>query len=50
MGIRLHWSFEDTAEFEGTLEEKLIKFREARDLIDRWVHSWLLELGEGLTG
>ena len=46
MGIRLHWSFEDPAEFDGTPEEKLPKFREVRDLIGTRVHSWLAELGE----
>jgi arsenate reductase len=45
MGTRLHWSFEDPAAFEGTLEEKLAKFREIRDQIDERVRSWLVEMG-----
>jgi arsenate reductase (thioredoxin) len=45
MGVRLHWSFEDPAAFEGTQEEKLAKFREIRDQIDEQVRSWLIEMG-----
>ena len=45
MGIRMHWSFEDPAAFEGSQDEKLAKFREVRDLIDRQVRSWLAEKG-----
>ena len=32
---RMHWSFEDPAKFEGSEEEKLTKFREVRDLIEK---------------
>jgi len=42
---RLHWSFEDPAAFEGTDEEKLNKFREIRDEINRKVQDWLFEKG-----
>ena len=38
---RLHWSFEDPAAFQGTDEEKLDKFREIRDAIERKVQQWL---------
>ena len=38
---RMHWSFEDPAAFEGTEEEKLVKFREIRDLIEQKVLNWL---------
>ncbi len=38
---RLHWSFEDPAAFEGTDAEKLEKFRQVRDQIDRKVRAWL---------
>ncbi len=41
---RLHWSFEDPARFEGTAEQKLAKFREVRDLIDRHLQAWLVAL------
>src|SRR5690349_16300584 len=34
---RMHWSFEDPARFEGTEEEKLARFREIRDLIEKKV-------------
>ena len=42
---RIHWSFEDPAAFEGTDQEKLNKFREIRDQIDRKIQAWLLEKG-----
>src|SRR3972149_5610853 len=32
---RMHWTFQDPAAFEGTEEEKLAKFREVRDLIEK---------------
>ena len=40
---RLHWSFEDPAEFEGSQEEKLAKFRQVRDLIDQKIRNWIVE-------
>ena len=43
--LRLHWSFEDPAAFEGSEPEKLAKFREVRDQIDQRLRSWLLEQG-----
>jgi len=42
---RMHWSFEDPAAFEGSDEEKLEKFRQIRDLIERKIKSWLAEQG-----
>jgi len=44
---RLHWSFEDPAVFEGSEEEKLVKFRQIRDQIQDKVRSWLKETGKG---
>lgn len=41
VNTRLHWSFEDPARFEGTEEEKLAKFREVRDLIERRIKEWV---------
>jgi arsenate reductase (thioredoxin) len=41
---RLFWPFEDPVAFEGTDEEKLAKFREIRDQIDRRIIQWLREL------
>ena len=38
---RMHWSFEDPATFEGTDTEKLVKFREVRDLIEKKIKEWL---------
>jgi len=42
---RMHWSFEDPAAFEGTDDEKLTKFREIRDQIERRIKAWLKEQG-----
>lgn len=38
---REHWSFEDPAEFEGSETEKLAKFREIRDLINKKIQDWI---------
>lgn len=40
---RMHWSFEDPARFEGTEGEKLARFREIRDLIERKIKEWVTE-------
>jgi len=45
--IRLHWSFEDPAHFEGPDEEKLDKFREVRDQTEARIRSWLA--GQGIV-
>jgi arsenate reductase (thioredoxin) len=42
--IRLDWSFEDPAAFQGTEEQKLNKYREVRDQIRERIESWLREL------
>ena len=42
---RMHWSFQDPAAAEGTEEEKLAKFREVRDLIEKKIKKWLVEQG-----
>jgi len=42
VNIRLHWSFEDPARFEGTEAEKLAKFREVRDQIEKKVKEWVI--------
>ena len=42
-GKHAHWDFEDPAAFEGSQEEKLAKFREIRDQIDRRIQAWLAE-------
>lgn len=41
VGQRLFWPFEDPVEFEGTLEERLAKFREVRDAIEERLLAWL---------
>lgn len=38
---REHWSFQDPAAIEGTDEQKLAKFREVRDQIERRIKSWV---------
>jgi arsenate reductase len=43
---RLTWPFEDPAQFEGTEEERLQKFREVRDKIDERLQRWLASLDE----
>ena len=43
VNTRMHWSFEDPAKFEGTEEEKLAKFREVRDLMEKRIKNWLSE-------
>ena len=40
---RIHWSFEDPARFEGSDEEKLARFREVRDLIEKKIKLWVAE-------
>lgn len=42
---RMHWSFQDPAAIEGSEEEKLAKFREVRDLMEKKIRSWLQEQG-----
>jgi arsenate reductase len=41
VNIRMHWSFEDPARFEGSEAEKLAKFREVRDLIEKRIKAWV---------
>lgn len=41
VNTRLHWSFEDPARFAGTEEEKLLKFREVRDQIEKRIKEWV---------
>jgi arsenate reductase (thioredoxin) len=43
MGKRMYWPFEDPAAQQGTDGEKLAKFREIRDQIDKRVLAWLAE-------
>jgi arsenate reductase len=43
IGQRLHWSFEDPAGSGGSDDEKLAKFREVRDRIERRIKEWLIE-------
>lgn len=40
---RLHWAFEDPASFNGSDEEKLEKFREVREQINKKIKNWLAE-------
>jgi arsenate reductase len=38
---RLHWSFADPSSFTGSLEIRLQKTREVRDLVERQVTDWI---------
>jgi arsenate reductase len=38
---RLHWPIDDPAAFEGSEEETLAKFREARDEVEQHILAWL---------
>ena len=44
---RLHWPFEDPAAMTGSGDEKLAKFREVRDQIERRIKGWLEEMKGG---
>ena len=41
VNTRMHWSLEDPAVFEGTEEQKLAKFREVRNLLERKIIGWV---------
>lgn len=43
VNTRMHWSFEDPAKIKGTEQEKLAKFRELRDLIEKKVIEYVAE-------
>ena len=43
INTHLHWSFEDPSAFEGTDAQKLEKFRQIRDQIEKRINSWLKE-------
>jgi arsenate reductase len=43
MGQRLHWPFDDPAEFEGSDKERLDFFRTIRDQIQARIQQWLSE-------
>jgi len=47
---RLHWPIPDPAAFEGSEEETLEKFRQARDEIAAQIDAWLMELGVPIKG
>jgi arsenate reductase (thioredoxin) len=41
--VRMRWSFEDPAKIKDTEQEKLAKFREVRDLIEKKVIEYVAE-------
>jgi arsenate reductase len=43
LGSKLFWPFDDPAAFEGTESEKIKKFREIRDQIEKRILDWLKE-------
>lgn len=44
-GIRLHWPFDDPAQFHGSSEDTLHEFRRVRDQISKQILEWLREQG-----
>jgi arsenate reductase len=50
VSTRLYWPFEDPAKYHGTEAEKLAKFREVRDQIERKIKTWLKERGISVKG
>jgi arsenate reductase len=46
VGRHLFWPIEDPVAFDGSAEEKMDKFREARDGIEKRILEWLTELAE----
>lgn len=47
---RLHWGFPDPSAFQGTLEEKLARTREVRDIIKARVDQWCAEICSPAVG
>ena len=45
LGTRLHWPFEDPADFQGSDSDQLLKFRDIRDQIQGQILDWLKEKG-----
>jgi arsenate reductase len=43
--IRMHWPFDDPAAATGSDDEKMAKFRDARNRIAARIQDWLVELG-----
>jgi len=41
VNTRLHWSFEDPARLEGTEQERVAKFRDVRDSIEKRIREWI---------
>ena len=41
IGQRLYWPFDDPGAFEGSHDEKIMKFREVRDKIEQKIEEWL---------
>ena len=46
ISFRLDWPFRDPAKAEGSEEERLSKFRQVRDAIERRILAWLKEREE----
>lgn len=49
MGVRLHWPFDDPADFHGDEVQTLAKYREVRDEIATRIRAWLAEMGMTAT-
>lgn len=46
VGQRIFWPVDDPVAFEGSAEEKLDKFRQARDELEGRILDWLAELNK----
>ena len=44
MGQRIHWEIEDPGAFEGSDDQKIMVFRQTRDLIKAKIEDWLSDL------
>jgi len=49
VNTRMHWSFEDPAKFTGSEAERLAKFREIRDSIEKRIKEWVAEQRSALS-
>ncbi len=50
LGERYYWPVEDPVAFEGSEEEKIKEFRQARDTIEGHILDWLEERNKGTDG
>ena len=49
MGTHLSWPFEDPVKLEGSADERMARYREVRDEIERFICGWLQTTAHGRT-